>query len=196
MTNKIIEAHKAYTKYNHADNIIRFLMGDESVELTDTEKKRYDACRKIFDLRMKFIQKSALLEVVKRIFNVGERQAYNLINLTEEVFGKAHKVNKEFERQFLLDVSRKNLEIAYATRKSAEITKALIAHYKVAGLEDLIPDLPDFSNIEPGQTIINIDQNIVEAVKQLLAQGRIKLTDFIKPPTHDTSNTEDAQVIS
>lgn len=186
---------KSYKEFNHADNIIRYLTNpeDESIQLTDTEKKKFDAVKLIHGYRMKFMRKTDLVQVIIKTMGVAERQAYNLINDTEKIFGTVGRVHKEYERQFLLDVSRKNIEMLLKGRK--DVTKALLAHYKLAGLEEFVPDMPDFSKLEQHKYIIGLPTNAIDFMANILKAGSVKLADIIPPPNFDSLPVTDSEEV-
>lgn len=192
---KEISAHKVYTAYKRADAIIHYLLNpdDDTIQLTDTEKKTLNYCKEIHGYRLRYFRKPDIVGLMKSMHNLQDRQIYNLINETEEIFGKVGKVHKEYERQFLINASLKNIEIAMAGRNSTQITKALLAHYKIAGLEEFIPDMPDFSKLEQHKYIIGIPTNVLDTIKGLMKGGSLRLSDFIPAPTRDTSQFDEAK---
>lgn len=189
--NGIISKNKSFKEYNHADQIIKYLMGDESVQLTDTEKTKLDNCRMIHGFRMKFMRKSDLVNVIERTMNIGARQAYNLINETERIFGSVNPVHKDYERQFCLDMSRKNLEIAYESRNTIAISKALVVHAKLAGLEEQLPELPDFAALEQHKYVLTLSKKITERLEEMLKPGAVDLDKVIQRPNLNDFDAED-----
>lgn len=190
-----IKANISFKDYNKADNIIRYLLNpdDESVKLTNTEKTMYERCKAIHGFRLRYTQTEQIIAVICRIYGLGDRQARNLIHQTEKIFGSVGKVHKEYQRQFLLDKSLKNIQLAMEGRNSTQITKALLAHYKIAGLEEFIPDMPDFSKLEQHKYIINLPPNVMDFLLVHMKQGAIKLTDILPPPTLD--DVQEAQEV-
>lgn len=196
-TSKEITSKSSFKEYRRADMIIRYLTSpsDQTVELTATEKKTLDYCKEIHTLRFNFHKKGDIVALMSKTHNISERQVYNLINETEEIFGKVEGVSKDYERNFLIERSRKNIEIAMQSRNSGMITKALMAHYKIIGLDEFVPEMPDFSKLEQHKYIINLPVNIIDAIKHVVATGAIKLSDVIPPPTPDTSGIQEAKEV-
>lgn len=197
MTNKAITKNISLKEYNRADNVIRYLLNpdDETVTLTETEKRMYDVYKEIHGYRLRFMNKANVAAVIIRTKGVKERQAYNLINETEKIFGSVQKVHKEYERQFLLTKSLKNIELAFSSRDSNQITKALLAHSKISGLDEFVPDMPDFSKLEAHIYEIKLPDNMVAVLQGIMKAGAIKLTDIIPPPTFDTSGIDQAKEV-
>lgn len=195
MTPLDIKKNTAYKHYNEADKIIQYLLDpSKEIDLTDTEKKTLDIAKNIHGLRLQFHKKADCVKMIVSLYNVTTRYAYNLMNITEEIFGKVEGVHKDYERNFLLEVSRENIKKAMQSGRSNEISKALIVHYKIAGLEDYIVDMPDFSALEQHEYIINLTNSTVEALKQVLKSGAVKLSDVIPPPSLNI-HTEDVTPI-
>jgi DNA-directed RNA polymerase beta' subunit len=196
-TSKEITSKLAYKEYRRADMIIRYLTSpaEANVELSATEKKTLDYCKEIHTLRFNFHKKTDIVALMSKTHGITERQVYNLINETEEIFGKVEGVSKDYERNFLIERSRKNIEIAMQSRNSNNISKALMAHYKIVGLDEFVPEMPDFSKLEQHKYIINLPVNIIDAIKHVVATGAIKLSDVIPPPTPDTSGIQEAKEV-
>ncbi len=167
-----------------ADKIIRYMLqpDDETIELTDVEKKRYDILKFTHGLRMRYGRKNDVVKMLCHMYDIKDRQAYNYIKECEHVFSSLEDVNKDYERNFILDASRKNIELAMASRKSEIITMALRAHYEFCGLRDVTIDLPDFSALEPSQIIISLPKGQQVMLKSMMNDGAL---DFEKLFPHD-----------
>lgn len=194
---KEIQKKISYSEYTEADKFIRYWLnpGDTSIELTDTEKKRLDMIRIIHGLRTNYGSKKEIREILFSVHGIKERQAYNLINLTEEVLGKVEGVNKAYLRNFLLDKAIKNIEMAAKSRSSMALTKALLAAYKIGGLEEFIPEMPDFASLEQHKYVLNLPENLKEALKELVKTGRLKLSELLPPPNINLIHTDEAQEV-
>lgn len=180
----LIQKNIVKKAYRRADNIIRYLTAkdDETVELSATEKKTLDRCKEIHGYRLRFSRKEDVIAIIRRIHGITERQARNLIHETEEIFGTVSRVNKEYERTFLLEASRKNIEIAMASRSSTVITKALKAHAEIAGLDEHVPDMPDFEKLEPHTYQIVMPENALEFLQNIMNGGLVDLKKHFPPP--------------
>lgn len=193
---KLITSKTDWKEYNEADKIIRYLLNpNEPIDLTDTEKRNLDVCKKIHNYRYQYHKRQEIVAIIVATEGVKERQAYNLLKMTEEIFGKVEAVHKDYERNFLLECSRKNIQLAMSSRSSVQITKALLAHYKLAGLDEFIPDMPDFSKLEQHKYLINLPQNVTEFLKSMLKNGSVKLTDILPPPNINLSSTDEAEIV-
>lgn len=173
-----IKLAKEYTK---ADKIIRYLTSpdDDSITLTEQEQKRYDILKEIHGYRMRFSRKGDIVNILKKTTDLKDSQCYNLIQECEYVFGSVEGVNKAYERTFLLEASRKNIELAFATRKSEVISKALREHYLICGLNEAIVEMPDFSSLEPNNYTISLPENQKEALLKLINKGFVNMADLI-----------------
>lgn len=192
--NRAIEKIKLANEYTAADNIIRYLTNpeDDSIKLTDTEKKKYDILKEIHALRMRYARKSDILNIIKKTSGLKDSQCYKLIQDCEYVFGSMEGVNKAYERQFLLEASRKNIELAMNSRKSEVISKALREHYVICGLSEINVEMPDFSALEPNNYNITIPENQQKMLMTLLAKGFVNVADLIPSNniTFDISHKE------
>lgn len=168
-------------EYLQADKIIRYLLhpDDEASDLSDSEKKRFDILKSIHGLRMRYSRKADVVTLIQNMHGVKERQAYNYVQECEYVFGSLEGVHKAYERNFLLEASRKNIELAMTSRKSDLITKALLAHYKLAGLEEVSVELPDYSALEPNTYVVKVSKSQEQALGKLLETGVLDLRGVI-----------------
>lgn len=176
-----IQKIKLKSEYNEADKIIRYLLhpDDESIDLSDKEKKRFDILKSVYALRMRYTRKFDIVKLIEHMHGLKERQAYKYITESEYVFGSIEGINKAFERNFLMECSRKNIEFAMTSKNSEAITKALLAHYKLCGLDEVIIDLPDFSALEPNTYVISLPKGQDELLTQLLMKGRVDLNELM-----------------
>lgn len=165
---------------NIANRIIRYLLqpDDGTIELSDVEKKRYDILKFTHGLRMRYGRKNDVVKMLRHMYDIKDRQAYNYVKECEHVFSNLEHVHKDYERNFLLEASRKNIELAMASRKSEVITMALRAHYEFCGLRDVNIELPDFSALEPGQYVISLPANQKAMLISLLNQGAVNFEDL------------------
>lgn len=174
----IINSKKEYTE---ADKIIRYLLSrdDENIELTEEQKRRYDILSAIHGYRLRYQKKSDINMIIQKQFGVKERQARNYINECEYVFGSIEGVNKAYERNFLMECSRKNIEFAITSRNSDAITKAILAHYKLCGLDEVNIDMPDFSALEPNKYTISLPEAQQLLLAEFMKKGVVNLEDII-----------------
>lgn len=196
--NKEIAKNIAFKEYNQADKIIRYLLNpnDKTVELLPTEKQTLDYCRDIHTLRSQFNSKKEIVLMMVSMHGISEGWAYKLIKETEQIFGKTEGVHKDYERNFLVEQSRKNIQLAMNSQNSGAISKALMAHYKIVGLDEFVPDMPDFASLEQHQYMINLPNNVIDLLKGLIKSGNVKFSDIIPPPKYNTSGIQPAEEVN
>lgn len=183
-----------YREYNEADKIIRYLLNpNEPVDLTDTEKHTLDIVKKVNDYRYQFHSAKFIVNLLVSTENIKERQAYNYLKLTEEVFGKIGRPDKDYERTFLINKSLENLKIAFNSKNSKLISAALLVHAKLTGIFEVVPDMPDFSALQPHLFEINLPDNVQNMLQQMLQKGVLNLSDYIPPPNINTAGYEEAK---
>lgn len=158
-----------------ADKILRYMLqpDDESIELTDIEKRRYDILKFTHAQRMRFNRKADIVKMLCHMYEIKDRQAYNYINEAEYVFSSLEDVNKDYERNYIISHSIKNIEIAMASRNSDYITKALLAHYRFCGLNEINIDMPDFSALEPSKINISLPTSQIKMLELLMSKGSL-----------------------
>lgn len=175
---EIIKLKAAHTE---ADKIIRYLLNpeDPDCDLTESLKKKFDILKSVHSFRMRYYRKTDVIKILQELHNVSERQAYNYMQECEYVFGSTEGVHKAYERNFLLECSRKNIELSMNSRKPDLITKALMAHYRLCGLDEVIIDMPDFSALEPNNYTITLPPAQQVMLQGLLTKGLVNLNDVI-----------------
>ncbi len=172
---KGIQVIKLQGEASAADRIRRYLMApdDETVELSENDKKRYDILKEIHALRMRHTRKADIVQMIKHLHGLKTSQCYNYIRECQNIFGPLEEVHKDYERNYLLEASRKNIEIAMASKNSDLITKAILAHHKLSGLADITVEMPDFSRLEPNTYEFNLPEAQQNMFKTLLEGGVI-----------------------
>lgn len=179
--NDAIDKIKLKNESTSNDNIIRYLTNpqDDSVDLSDKEKKKFDILKEIQGYRLRYQRKSEILNIIKKTHGLKDSYAYQLMNDCEYIFGSLNGINKMYERQWLLEASRKNIELAMNSRKSEVISKALREHYIICGLSEVNIDLPDFSALEPNNYVISLPDNQQKMLMALLSKGFVNVADLI-----------------
>lgn len=179
-----VQKLKLAKEYTEADNIIRYLTSpeDASIELSDREKKRFDILKEIHGYRMRFSRRTEIVNIIMKMHGLKQSQCYALIKDAEYVFGTVETVSKLYERNFLLEASRKNIQIAFASGKSIVISKALKEHYRICGLNEITVEMPDFSALEPNTYNIVLPDDQKEMLIQMMSRGFFKVSDIIPHP--------------
>jgi hypothetical protein len=181
-------------RYTQEDRIIEFILHPNSVELTKTDKETLEACERIHTMRHNLHSRSQIVAFIVRTEKVGKRQAYNLLYKTEQIFSKAGVVNKEYFRQILLEECLENIRKAKALNPSAH-TKAILAAFRVAGLEETLPDLPDFEKLMQHIYKINLPKNAEALFDKIMNEGAIDLNEHIPAPNINTNSFDEAEEV-
>lgn len=183
-----------YRVYNEADKIIHYLLNpNDPVDLTDTEKRTLDICKKVNDYRYQFHAPKFIVKLLVSTENIKERQAYNYLKLTEQVFGKMGQPDKDYERTFLIGKSLENLKIAFNRKNSKLISQAILVHAKLTGCTENAPDMPDFSALQPHIFEFNLPDNVLNMIEHMMVKGVLNLSDYIPPPNINTAGYEEAK---
>lgn len=165
-----------------ADKFIQYLthQGEGELTLTEQESKMLDRLTEIHNLRKVYNRNKDIIQMISTKYGVTPRQVQKDIAECEYIFGKFEKANLEYERTFLLECSRKNIQLAFATKNTDKISKALATHAKICGHDKEMLDLPDFSKLEQHNYILNVPDAFVNAMLQLSSKGAVNL-DAIMP---------------
>lgn len=200
--NRNVAKLKLANEYTQADNIIRYLTSpdDNTVALTEREKKRLDILKEIHGYRMRYSTKTDIINIIKKVHNLQQSQCYALVKECEYVFGTLDTVSKDYERNFLLECSRKNIQIAFASNKSADISRALKEHYMICGLNEVTVEMPDFSALEANVYNIVIPEDQKAMLMHMLGKGFFKGSDLVPHPNitidgfaKDVTNSDDGE---
>lgn len=165
-----------------ADKFIQYLthQGDIELALSEDESKYLDRLNEIHNLRKVYNRNKDIIAMISTKYGVSTRQVQRDIAECEYIFGKFEKANLEYERTFLLECSRKNIQLAFATKNTDKISKALATHAKICGHDKEMLDLPDFSKIEQHVYNINVPDTFMHALLQMTNKGAVNL-DAIMP---------------
>lgn len=175
---KTVQAFGEQKKVLEADQIVAYLQ-TKDVDLPEALKTKLERYEFIRDLRGKFSRNSDIIPMVRTKFGISKTQAYKDIHEMEYIFGKSEKSNKDFERAFLLECSRKNIQIAFNSKNTEVITKALLAHAKISGVDTDDGDLPDYSKLEQHNYYINLPDQYIQIIQQLGGSGAVNLDRLI-----------------
>ena len=173
-------ANKDFAQFREADKIVSYLENPSgSVQLNVSLKKKLNLYTQIYSLKLEFKQNSYIVGILKRVNGLTDRQAYSAVSDTEYIFGKVVKINREFENAFMLEASRRNLDLANRTKNPDKISKALEVHKRIVGDEPADSDMPDMSKLQPHTYNIVISPQITTLVNELMSQGAINLSNVI-----------------
>ncbi|MCK6649175.1 MAG: hypothetical protein L6Q66_05940 [Bacteroidia bacterium] len=191
-------ANKDFSEFREADKIISYLKNpDGKTQLNANLRKKLDRYTAIYSLKLEFKQSSYIVSILKELYGRNERQARADISETEYIFGKVVKIDTAFEKAYLVEACRRNLELAFKTKDTVKISKAIEVHKKVIG--DDIPDdnLPDFSKYQQHTYNIVIPPQVADLVKTITASGAINLSDVIPSQMvkHAQDLAEDAEEV-
>ncbi len=177
---KLLTKSKDLAEFREADKIISYLENpDGPNKLPVILKNKLDRYAAVNQLKMRYKTNSHIVGHLKEFYGRNERQARYDIAETEYIFGKALKINIAFENNFLLEASRKNIELAFLSKDTVKISKALETHKKIVGDEPDLSLIPDFSKFEPHQYNIVVPPEVIQLFMDLMAQGAINLSKLI-----------------
>lgn len=179
---------KDFAGFREADKIIAYLEDPTgNYDLNKTLRDKLDYYRMIYNLKLEHKTDKHIMGVLYTIHGLKEKAARKHIRETEYVFSKVVKVNKAFEKAYMLEASRKNMQLAFATKKVDLISKALVVHQKIVGEDEDESMLPDFSKFEAHTYNMVIPKEIIELVQGLMSQGAINLSDVIPSKMVETA---------
>jgi hypothetical protein len=195
----LLTKNKDFTEFRDADKIISYLENPDSpTQLSIKLRKQLDRYVEVNKLKMRYKTNSFIVGILKELYGRNERQARYDIAETEYVFGKVVKINIAFEKAFLIEASRKSIELAFISKDVNKISKALEVHNKIIGEEVDNSLLPDFSKFIPNQYNIVMPTQIIQLIQDMSKQGAINLSEIIptKMVERTMSDAEDAKIIA
>lgn len=168
------------SEYREADMIIEFLTNSDDVHLSETQKRKLERYVEIHNLRKRYNTKKQVVAIIRKLYNVSEQCVYKDIINTEYIFGKTEKPSLDYERNFLIECSIKNIRIAFESNDSEIISKALLVHTKITGIDKEITEKPDFSKLQASITNINVPNEYLQLFQELIKNGTLNLNDYVK----------------
>lgn len=148
------------------DKIIEFMVDlTGSVKLDEKRMLKYERIQYADQhLRQQYSFSDTVALLIKR-FGVSRATATNDIRDAKYVHGSVGRVNLEYEKQELLEVSRKNIKLTLEDRDPKALTKALEAHTNILKLfkeEEQIP----WDKVQANQYIFAININAGDPEQQ------------------------------
>jgi len=182
--------------FREADQIIAFMEDMGETTLPASVRANYERYCEIHSMLARYKQHSAIIGFLKDRYQRTERQARYDIGETQYIFGKVIQVNRNYEKAYLLELSRKNLELAMNTRNPKLISQAIITHKDLLGPEEVESDAPDFSALEPHRYSIVLPEGLPKILMDLLNSGAIDLSEIIPSSSLMLDkDIEDAEVV-
>ncbi len=184
LTKRLIKNSKRMQVFRDGDVIIQYLRNpQDETDLPAKLQKSLLRFKSIHELRMRYKQRSdivaMMLELFSDYYKGKERKVHQDINEAEYVFGESVDVSFKYERSFLLEVSKKNIEIAVKQKNSKLLSAAIKTHLEVLGPESDGEDIPDFNNLEGNTYNIVLPSGLAEQLMDLTRSGAVNLSDKI-----------------
>ncbi|OFY87849.1 MAG: hypothetical protein A3F72_02970 [Bacteroidetes bacterium RIFCSPLOWO2_12_FULL_35_15] len=190
---KLIPSAKNLKGFREADLIIAFLENPDDSKLPAKTRENYERYIIINNMLMRYNQHSAVIGFLKDKYEMSERKARYCIAETQYIFGQMIKVNRPYEIAYLLELSRKNLEIALNSRDNKKISMALKCHLEIVGPELDMNDMPDFSDFEPHKYSIVLPSDLQKQLVSLLKDGAINLSAKMPSKMLNFKDVEDVE---
>lgn len=197
---RLLNEVKVLKEFREADKIISYLENpDSKTELTKKLQKQLDLYRVIYSQKASYKTNLQIVGYLKDMYpDMNDRKARYAIVETEYIYGKVLKVNHVYEIAYLLEASRKNMQLAMATKDVNKITKAILAHKEILGEEIDESKLPDFSKWEANQYNFVLPPELTKLLQGMLLTGAIDLSEVIpsKMIERAMDDIEDAQEVN
>jgi hypothetical protein len=189
---ELLRSTQDFKSFREADVIIDYLRDPNGdTKLTLKQKTKYDRYLFIHGLRMRYKQHKYIISVLgKAPYSRTERQARYDISEAEYIFGKAIDISADYERAFLIDVSRKNIAMAVKSGDSKSLTAAIKAHAEILGEQVDLSMMPDPTKFEQHNYNIVLPPGVEQILKMMVKGGAINLTDIIPPQSIDISDAQ------
>lgn len=170
---------------------------NRNVEIEDRLKEKIIRLEFAHDQFREWSDKSKVVRLVMAKYHLQKSQAYQLVSEAQQLFAITNRQDKEFVRALMHDMGMKIMQKAYNSGKLREAAAIHSNLIKIHGLDRDDPDLPDFSELQPGPiTIGNFPEILgVPLPDDLEDQVKILLTKK-KSPLFNSSAADDAEVVN
>jgi hypothetical protein len=175
-------------KWTEADQILAFIKGDVEA-LPQKLKYKYERCAKIFVLmsppnNFNIRQTIARMQSLPDYLRVSYGQLCRDIDDAQRIYGQLFHVNRKFEQNFLMEISRVAIQKAVASNNPKLIIEAALAHHKIAGLDNADEDALDFKKLAATSSVtLNIDKAVFVQLEQLASNGVVDMDKLIQLPS-------------
>jgi hypothetical protein len=172
-------------KWTEADQIIAFIKGDIDA-LPQKLQYKYQRCAQIFVLMSPpnnygIRDTIARMQALPDVLQVSYGQLCRDIDDTQKIYGQLFTVNKKFEQNFLMEISRIAIQKAVASNNPKLISDAVLVHAKITGVTDGSEDELDFKKLAATSTIhLNIDKAVFIQLQQLAGSGVVDMDKLLE----------------
>jgi hypothetical protein len=172
-------------KWTEADQIIAFIKGDIEA-LPQKLQYKYQRCAQIFVLMSPpnnygVRDTIARMQGLPEIMQVSYGQLCRDIDDAQKIYGQLFSVNRKFEQNFLMEISRIAIQKAVASNNPKLIVEAALAHHKIAGLDNSDEDALDFKKLAATSTVnLNIDKAVFVQLQQLAGGGVVDMDKLLE----------------
>jgi hypothetical protein len=172
-------------KWTEADQIIAFIKGDIDA-LPQKLQYKYQRCAQIFVLMSPpnnygIRDTIARMQALPDVLHVSYGQLCRDIDDTQKIYGQLFSVNRKFEQNFLMEISRIAIQKAVASNNPKLIVEAALAHHKIAGLDNSDEEALDFKKLAATSTVhLNIDKAVFVQLQQLAGSGVVDMDKLLE----------------
>ncbi len=148
------------------------------VMLTPQEEEQYQRIRQAWALLSDVVYPRTNPEIVKILmqhYGIRSSVAYETITYAKELYGDITVSDTASSREILYGFFLEAYRIAHKQQDPKAMIAAASKMAQLRGLDKDTADLPDFSKVEPGDTIVNLQEGEFKQIAMLLSGGVIDL---------------------
>lgn len=148
------------------------------VMLTPQEEEQYQRIRQAWALLSDVVYPRTNPEIVKILmqhYGIRSSVAYETITYAKELYGDITVSDTASSREILYGFLLEAYRIAHKQQDAKAMIAAVGKMAQLRGLDKDTADLPDFSKVEPGDTIVNLQEGEFKQIAMLLSGGVIDL---------------------
>lgn len=163
-------------KKSNAEIIVEWLEGRlHDSELTDANIEYFDRIKACYKSILKFDARSKTLKLLGRTFDIDTRTATRIYKDTEFIYGNTRQHNKEFKRLRAEEMALRAYRRADERNDAKGMVQATNAYIRASGVEQEEIDIPNFSELQPGDVITLLPPALQVMMLKGIEQGVVDL---------------------
>lgn len=170
------------TKASDFDRLEQLFTGKiDEEELTLHQAERLERIRATQAMLMDAKGSGQIVKKLNKVYGISQAQAWRDIQLTELLFGKLRKANKEFKRSIAENMALETYRLARKDKDARGMAAANRNYIEATGCNIEDPDLPDFEKLQPSLYPIVLDDAIRKLLLNFIGSGgSLDLTKLIQ----------------
>ncbi|MNE57910.1 hypothetical protein D3C80_1529010 [compost metagenome] len=163
---------------------------DGEITLTIKQEETRKRLEEAFTMLGNYHSMAEVQTILMKRHGCSKTQAWRYCNQAMSLFGNIIETNKNALRHFATETIREAIAMAKEQNNPVAMIMGAEKLAKINKVDEIDPDLPDFSHLESHEIKITIDPDITSALSGLLKKGTLDLDQLMNRVHHNASEAE------